>query len=74
MDLRSEVVNESLGSPLELPELLLWITIGQRFFDAFSETPNNFSYSKDIDILTNYADDVATRPLSKYVFVELECG
>ena len=73
-DLRSQVVNGLLSSPSELPELLLWDTQGQKLFDAFSQTPDYYLYSKEIDILTRYADDIASRVPSKCAVVELGCG
>ena len=73
-DLRSEVINGLLSSPLELPDLLLWNTKGQKLFDAFSQTPDYYLYSREIDILTRYADDMASRLPSDCALVELGCG
>ena len=71
----SELIVQGLSSiPLKLPSLLLWDDDGLDLFDALTQTPTYYLHDKEVEILTQYANDMAARIPSGSVLIELGCG
>ncbi|CAG9984606.1 unnamed protein product [Clonostachys byssicola] len=68
------IVQGLLSTPLKLPSLLLWDDDGLRLFDALTQTPTYYLHDKEVEILAQYANDMAARIPSGSVLIELGCG
>ncbi|KAK3179272.1 hypothetical protein K4F52_009243 [Lecanicillium sp. MT-2017a] len=71
----SELIVQGLSStPLKLPSLLLWDDKGLGLFDALTQTPTYYLHDKEVEILAQYANDMAARIPPGSVLIELGCG
>lgn len=68
------IVQGLLSIPLKLPSLLLWDDDGLDLFDALTQTPTYYLHDKEVEILAQYANDMAARIPSGSVLIELGCG
>ena len=74
VDLRKEIVDGLLSTPLQMPSLLLWNDEGQRLFDKLSQTPSYYLNKKELEILADNADGIVGSIPDDSVLIELGCG
>lgn len=71
----SELIVQGLSStPLKLPSLLLWNDEGLGLFDALTQTPEYYLHEKEVEILAQYANEMAAKIPPGSVLIELGCG
>ncbi|KAF7167699.1 hypothetical protein CNMCM6106_003127 [Aspergillus hiratsukae] len=69
-----QILSDLSSTPLKLPSLLLWDDDGLDLFDALTQTPSYYLHDKEMEILGQYAHEMADRIPSGSVLIELGCG
>jgi uncharacterized SAM-dependent methyltransferase len=73
-DLREQIIQGLQENPKQLPSVLLWDDIGQRYFDDILMCPEYYPASTELHLLQKHASQIASSIRTGDLLIELGAG